>query len=338
MVLTDYGPLRFPTLLMIADTKLVTDPRDRVYGMLGLTSKGFRDRIPISYASGKNDYFVQTYIDCAKACIEEYNEMSPILQLVAGRPKISGLPSWCPNMSANQGTILPLGEYVHAGISPELTSFHPPQISSDSNILSITGFRVDIVSEVIEGTFHWPHTPNDQQIPRAMRFLDWESRCLCLAQKTFPSTPQAIPIGHIFTLTANTRARISKEQDSDLYQAYLDIMVNIRKNAEDGGTAHPPPERQPIYNDSWQQIFRYCAGRRYFSTEAGRLGLGPPDIMKGDCICVFYGSGPVHILHAVDKGGDSGWLLKGDAFVHELMELSETPMVARGADELFRIF
>lgn len=39
--------------------------------MLRLTSPRFQERIPVSYSSEPGHTFLQTYIDFAKACIEE---------------------------------------------------------------------------------------------------------------------------------------------------------------------------------------------------------------------------------------------------------------------------
>lgn len=174
-------------------------------------------------------------------------------------------------------------------------------------------------------------------MPRASNFWDWESRCLYFARQTYCSSPSYIPSGHVFTLTANTRACVPPEKDDNLHQAYLDILFNVRRSSLDGGSVHAPPERQPDYNDAWQQIFRSCAGRRYFSTEGGRVGIGPSNTQRGDRICVFYGSPPVILLRAAGAEKGASWSLIRNAFVHGFMELSEVPLSARAEDESFII-
>lgn len=89
---------------------------------------------------------------------------------------------------------------------------------------------------------------------------------------------------------------------------------------------------------AWRQIVYTCSGRRYFSTEGGRVGIGLPDMKKGDLVCVFYDAHPVFVLRPTSKDGSDGWLLQGDAFLHGFMELDETPMSDRGADEVFNVF
>ena len=90
------------------------------------------------------------------------------------------------------------------------------------------------------------------------------------------------------------------------------------------------------YDDMSNRINNINTGRRYFSTENGRLGLGPPEIQKGDTVCVFYGTETVMLLRPA-KSNPGEWYFVGDAFVHGLMDLDKTPESARGADEVFTI-
>jgi len=131
-------------LLEMVSHKTCLEPRDRVYAILGMTSLSFRNRIEISYSDGTNQHIWRTFIDCAKACIEEGH--FPILGLVAGRERISDLPSWCPNFRSNPAD---LGRYsgrevLFAGNTTGLSCSKIPSIktSRESDTLLATGFRV----------------------------------------------------------------------------------------------------------------------------------------------------------------------------------------------------
>lgn len=334
--LKDNGYLLFSDLLVIGRSKLVTDARDRVYGMLGLASEAYNERIPISYANEAS----QIHIDCARSCIEEEANFQ-ILGLIAGQPKVPGQPSWCPNLDSTQSTITRFGQYLHAGITgsnQKTSTLRPAKMVSQSNVLFVTGFRVDIVDEIVGGTFYWPNVTSDRESQRAQRFLDWESHCLNLAQRIYKSPHGTAPMGHLFTLTGNTRATISEEQEEVFLKSYFDVMGNERSMAQHGNPSWPPADRQVFFQATWRQISHTCRGRRYFSTEGGRVGIGPPEIEKGDIVCVFYDASPVFVLHPAHKDQAKGWLLQGDAFLHGFMELDETPMSDRGPDEVFNIF
>lgn len=338
MVLKEYRPLNFATLLMMADTKLVTEPRDRVYGMLGMALADVRDRIPISYENAGNAGDLQAYIDCAKACVEGEPVMKLLLlQIVAGRPRVPGLPSWVPNLNYSQGKILPFGEHVLAGILPDREAIGEIRTIPGSNVLKVRGFRAGSILEIGEGSFQWPLAKDEEQIPRAQGFLKWEETCLQIAKRVYPpgSSADSIPMGHLFTLTSNTRTRIREGQDEEFLQSYHDVLANIRQNAKDGQTHHPPHQRRAMYHSTWQQIYYACPGRRYFATSDGRTGLGPPDMHVGDEVCVLYDAPALFILQRREGGG---WTLIGDAYVYGLMDLEETLKQSRMEDEVFDIF
>jgi hypothetical protein len=329
-----FSDLAFTYLLGVADSKLCLDPHDRVYAMLGMARKGFRDRINISYSDNSvNQGFIQTYIDCAKACIEERLPM--ILELVGGRENAPGLPSWCPNLNSRQETEA-FGDHVRAGIQGDELSYElfSGKTTPGCNDLLIRGFQVDAVSEVVEIAF--PSTLEGSFSLYHKKFLEFENQCLELALITLSAPPDDIPMEHIFTMRAYTRRRMPNAEDYDLFQAYHHCLVNSKRVAQDQGIDFPPREHLSLFYDMFRWIANACIGRRYFSTANGRVGLGPPNIEKGDKICVFYGCGPLFALREVEERTGE-WRLIGDAFVHGLMELNETPQSARGPDEEFVI-
>jgi hypothetical protein len=332
--IADRGCASFTQLLLISDRKLCFEPRDKVYGMLGMSRRSFRDRIRISYSKSSEQDLLNPYLDCAKACIQE-GTLPSILALVAGRLRAPGLPSWCPNLQSTQsGGIRQFGAHFRAGVSrKEAYRGLRARASSESDNLSVAGFRVDIVSEVVEGTLSWP--AGQQMRGRVQRYVEWESRCLALAQKTLCVPPGTIPIEPIFALRGKTHQSSTGLREIDLHRQYSCFAYDMRQFArtEDYSLS---TERRRIYNDWLRTLGNHCIGRRYFSTEKGRLGVGPPEIKKGDTISVFYGGDPVYILRPAELNSEE-WFFVGDAFVHGLMELDETPQSTKGIDETFII-
>ena len=321
--------LSFPYLLVIASSKLCLDPRDRAYAMLGMTGKGFRDRIQVSYSNDTSQDSIQTSIDCAKACIEE--GFPDILELVAGRQRVPGLPSWCPNLNSYQGTDHST-QWYRAGLLDEETEAEAfrGKTTAVNNHLVISGFQADTVSEIV--ALEYP-LPREEYSIWAGDFLTWEAQCLALAQNI---TSETVPMRHIFTLIGNTRLKLPHAKDEDFQQTYVDILANMKINAEGRASVFPPKERRGLFHYMGREIADICNCRRYFSTEKGYLGVGPLELKKGDTVCVLYGTRPLFILReAEEKTGE--WSLIGDAFVHGLMELSETLKSARGPDEVFTI-
>lgn len=332
--IANYGRIHFAYLLGTAAYKLCFDPRDKVYGMLGIAPESFRKRIPISYFDDAKDGAVKTYINCAKACIEE--SLTAILELVSGRPRLSGLPSWCPNLGSATKLSLFDGDNS-AGVSENEGSQFTAKTRPGTDILAIMGFRVGKVSEVIEETLRFNQNASSGWAKTA---LNWETSCLELARMTIspPLNSDIIPNDHILTLTANSHPKFPIEQDGSYYQAYLDVMVHLRHVTASGQDAFPPIERQPLFHKVYSRIFEQYAGHRYFSTVDGRLGLGPPDTKLGDTVCVLYGAEVLFILREADETAED-WTLLGGAFVSGLMHLEETlkdPKI-KVAPEVFNI-
>ena len=332
------GYLNPTMLLRIADSKLCSDPRDKVYAMLGMTWSSFKNRVQISYSNDSDREILETFIEYGKACIEE--KLPEIFQLVARRSRMPGLPSWCPNLYSNPKTSFINPFNARAGIAAD---DYPGErlegtILPGSSKLGVTGFRVDTISKIVDGSFDWPPSPpGEERRLRSQRFLEWESRCLALAQTTLLVSAENVPIDHVFTLSTYTRGRKMRvPQDDDLLEAYNTILCDIRRDTFGDESIQAPVPNLGLYHGLWQRICASCTGRKYFSTGNGRLGLGPPDIKKGDTISVFYGTETVLILRPAEENPEE-WFFVGDAFVYGLMELDETPQSTRGTDEVFTI-
>lgn len=332
-VLKIEGQLDFPHLLRVSTLKACLNSRDRVYAMLGMAGKSFQNRIHVSYSNEYELDFIQTYIDCAKACIEE--GFPEILDLVAGRQRVPGLPSWSPNLNSSPKAFQPDCAWYQAGILGEEMAagmFHG-KTTAANNHLSISGFRVDTVFDIVELEFPSPAIKIEEFRSWLQNFLAWEAQCLVLAQKT---TSETDPTEHMSTLMGYSRRRLPDVKEEDLYQAYHDILTDIKSHAQQGGSIVPQQERLELFHHIWGIINTTCIERRYFSTEKGRLGVGAPELMKGDLVCVLYGTRSVYILREVEEK-NGRWLFIGDAYAHGLMELSETLKGERGPNEMFTI-
>jgi hypothetical protein len=338
----EYGVPHTTYILGILDQKQVTDPRDKIYGMLGLVEKALREAIPISYDSDQTEGAFKAYTDCAKACIKEESPCYlQILQLVSGRARDLKLPTWVPNFMSTRGVLRAFGDHLHAGQIPGQSM--PRSAKIKSNILYLAGFCVDIVAEVIEEDFPFSGHPEDL-ISMNRKLLEWEANCLELARRTYRDSPQSevtdgIPLGHLFTLTSNTRARASEADDEKLLHAYQDNLLHTRSVAEERKNRSPRPGSKNSFYEVWSQIVHACGGRQYFSTEGGRTGLGPPEIMAGDTVCVIYDAQTLFLLRPmVKEDGEEGWFFVGDAYVYGMMDLRETLKGKRGEDQIFKIF
>jgi hypothetical protein len=107
------------------------------------------------------------------------------------------------------------------------------------------------------------------------------------------------------------------EEDPE-YQYGL-LKRSIKRIASGEGSGLSPSEVEAV-SDFHTAASNVCFGRAFFSTSGGRIGLGPPDVMKGNVVCIFYSGGPVYIIRFKDRKeeGEEAELI-GEAYVHGLM-------------------
>jgi hypothetical protein len=214
-----------------------------------------------------------------------------ILELVGGRKQIPGLPSWCPDL-AERAYRPTFCVWHRAGIpdGPMTNNlFHAKTTTTDNN-LDISGFRMDTISECEESEY--PGTLLEhmrQPVTWARKYIRWEAQLLALAQKI---TMEVLPVEHAVTLMGHTRRRMPNVEEKDLLQAYQSHLVDVQDIALDRASIARPGEPIELLQRTTVDIAGTCAHRHYFSTENGRLGLGPLDIKKGDTVCALYGTRP----------------------------------------------
>ncbi|EMT71127.1 heterokaryon incompatibility protein-domain-containing protein [Fusarium oxysporum II5] len=57
--------------------------------------------------------------------------------------------------------------------------------------------------------------------------------------------------------------------------------------------------------------------RRFFRTEKGYMGLGPPDIQPGDTICLLLGG---CVAYALRRSAQETWIYVGECYIHGIMD------------------
>ena len=309
-------------LLDVSRKRTCSDRRDRVYAILSLAEQQFREQIPVDYDTS----VASLYIQCGKVALKQ--DLS-YLRLVSVQDPTVGLPSWCLDPSSVPNHLVYAPNHLRAGIlvNGNAANVH---IELDSDAIAIEGFRADVVDEVVPMDFVWHHhsTP-----AHAMNVVKWEIKCRLLACKTLGYPCTDAPIEHICVISGYTKPELD-DWKGPITQAYKDQMRHLASLAYQGSNCFPPAERMPLFETYWEETFRICPGRSYFSTRNGKCGIGSPATKKGDLIAIFYGAGPAFVLRERDQ---AQMQFIGDAFVHGFMDLKDTRKEDIGAKEWFVI-
>lgn len=252
-----------------------------------------------------------------------------LLSEASSRVKPEKIPSWCPNWHSTQ-------EYMNFGgvCSYQAGKPSPVRTIPDSNKIQIAGFCVDEVAAVVSSSWKFSQFPDQQKGPdgSAARLLDWESQCLSLSQAAYQQ-PDAVPEAHWRTLIGNKTddAHTTPCMD-DLSEDYLN-MKRYLLTLRDEIVFDEDTEKKAALRLYFSAMQSACQGRRFFSTRAGRVGLGPPRLHVGDTICVLHSAGPLFALRF--PAGDDVAELIGDTYVHGLMNHEAFTTGTRGQDRIF---
>lgn len=316
---------------------------DKIYGILNLT-KGY-ESFDVDYGTESAVVFQRL----AEKHLIERNSTDILYHCVLpAHPSELDLPSWVPDWTS-PGHVEP---FIRRGLLAHATLSSVPKLhlSQDSKVLHITGKRLDKIA-VVEETRPIPsvtdqrvaeagkgfQTPEQKVEARSEAFKErsrrwhqgiidivfpsreFEPEMLEQLWRTFMcnrTRDNAVPEGTcqvgfdiemaaVFSGRTATRVLVEKKEQN---QREREEGVEGVLSDEVCGEA---VERFRGANAKW------CYNRRFFMTEAGRLGWTVDGARVGDEICVLYGGAYPFVLR---PDGDGRHTIVGDSYTHGLME------------------
>jgi len=304
------GITGFLRTLLAHRSKRCTEPRDRVYGVLGVVSEEVRTQFPVDY----NISLVEVYTNVVDYLLMK-NQILDVICASIHFPKhqsIERLPSWVPDWS-NDPHVGPV-----ALLNPRFASHrHIPAIYSFANRrreLTISAISLGTVANC--GMSLW--SPVDMNAV-AMAFINW--RLILMDEKG----PDNIEAHEDFcrTLSADRTSDrwSSKEWMEWIYQSFGSMLGEAYPRlALDAQLKFYTSKSTPISTGLREQTFTdfiipVFADRRFFLTNTGLLCLGPGCANVGDIICVPLGCSTPIILREYGQC----YLYVGDAYVDGYM-------------------
>lgn len=336
--MTPPNPYGFLGIVGLGREKDVTEPVDRIYGLLGLANDSVRKSIKIDYSKEHREKFWKVYIEFGKLWAKM--DYRYLLSTAPSNDRPSELPSWCPNFNFGTSVAFPFGavDGYKAGFVEKKPG--SAETLAGSDYIKIPGFRIDHIEKVVRSSWSWSQFPDDTKGPTglAAQLLTYEAECFDLSrQSCLPS--EEILDAHWRTLVANNVTGHSPAS-ANFFQSYLNAgrwWAALRE--QDPQSTELLSERLGLTREAQISMLTFMSAlvsyqdRKFFSTVHGRVGLGPPDVLPSDVICVFESAYPVFVLrYAPDS---SVARLIGDAYVHGLMDLSLMPSQGREPNEVF---
>ena len=321
---TPFG-YHLPYLLQATRHYASTDPRDRVYALLGLAEHEYQRELKVVYEDKVDASYVKVYIKAVKCSIEIDHSLN-IIALQTSPKKIKGLPSWVPDFSLTNirghshllpqdlevpqmKTVLPEGywaQYLASGRSRPIIRF-----SANNRHLSIKGVKFGRVCEVVG-----PFNSLESYLQKAQQ---------CASRAALRRLPRQHPhrvLHRLFSISLASIWRVlvaNKDETGrvpapDWYEGVIKDMLSgghIPDSLEMGRTKTEMPHLALVQ----KSLAAAISDRRFFRTNCGFVGIGPDNIKNGDLVSIVFGADmplilrPFRVLHK----------LVGAAYVHGVM-------------------
>ena len=283
-----------------------TDPRDKIFAMLGLAQALV---LQPDYNSSVEDVYLQT----TQSLLVSLGNID-ILCCVSHPKSIATLPSWVPDWQAQVVVKRKLGKpRVREPDAPR----HQVRCSDDYRALTVDGWCVGSIATVAD-----VFPPNESGFD-----IGWNE----FVEGTIH--PEGGSYTEIYwrTLLAG-ESLVGTTSDEELQSAYEAWRNLINRRPGRGG--YKPLTNAAYENEKGTDFSRAmtenCVGRRLFTTAEHNLGLGPSEARVGDLVC-FLGDTPTPF---VLRPKESYFELIGESYVHELVEQGHAlPQLTRKEDK-----
>jgi hypothetical protein len=312
-------------LYLINSTKYLhaSNPRDRIYALLGLVEKDHHlAALNPDYSKSTSQLNTQLF----KYIVESSRRLS-ILALAPYRTvEIGELPSWAPDLTYRWGDgrdalatdyVCSFDEYNLASFSASLDRLAVYRFSDALDLFFVRGLYYDAIISVNEFIV-------EKNVWNRRDFATLIDIWRVDALKNDESGPyggfneriNAFWRTLVVDVDPDTRTSPSSDKYGSIFKSLLD--------GEPSGKLHVEDEMMRYM----RRVVTSCKDRRFFITKKGYMGLGNLGTKPGDCVCILFGGPTPFIIRDLDAGHHQ---FISDAYVHGVMygeALAEIPKEA----------
>jgi hypothetical protein len=336
------------TLLFQTRSTITTDPKDKIYCLLGLA----RDAESLKIQPNYNDScsFKDVYRETAIVIIQTYGNLD-----VLSVPKFNrndSLPSWVPDWRPGRSS------YMLSLTARERTKTHnyraagdskaDIQLSEDRKLLGLQGYCVDQIVECGE-VYGFEENTTEQSLLQQLRegfhfglslrlrYMDWQyiAGVHTRGNYTLGGTKEdafwrTLTAGYPFDTNTDFkqvkhdyRAWHSKLLRFGSLRSWVPhpilVALVVLKIVWDGlRTLVALTLFLPLYDRSqepFNEMAQCVSERKIFRTKKGFIGLAPQSIKEGDSVALFEGG----MLPLIIRQSQDNWVIFGDCYVHGMM-------------------
>lgn len=250
-------------ILDISRSKGCVNPRDKIYGLLGITASYFSSRITVDYLRPLEDVYKEAFL--AHLHVTERLELLKHCDLT--NRQIGG-PSWVPDWSKTELAAPLLSEQLSSGISRAYFTLKEPDILEvkgiqHTKVKSISCIASKVEEETLLAVKDW-----FQYLPAGNYFTGESMEAAFVLALCMERTRERHPYNH---------NKSNAEWVTTLYK-----MLSLTEDSRD----------DPFYSErETANTIQKIRGRRFFTTENGLIGTAPActQIGRSDLTPVWRG-------------------------------------------------
>ncbi|KAI8938742.1 hypothetical protein NX059_004609 [Plenodomus lindquistii] len=312
-----------------------TDPRDKVFALLGLANDvGPLSTRPSGLIPDYSKTTVEVYTNFAKSIILKTRKLD-VLSMVNTFPShtgTQGFVSWMPNLDASVATIRGFGfpNKYNASYSTDIDTAITSSNANELHMLKLSGHIIDTAQTITEDmlfftrdlklylghstdaiTHFWrthiaPTTTPVSEKQRLNEYIELLTAAGFALPTEFPAQPlgKVVASRHVPSIIADFAAYWAR-RDPGFSDFSEDLARELREHAKRGDA------------DQFGVLTgKACHERKFFITAAGRMGLCPLGTRVGDGVVVLYGGSVLYVLRAASDGE---WRFVGECYVDGVM-------------------
>lgn len=303
-------------VMRVCRRKFSSDPKDKVFGILGLLTEDVRKDFPVDYSLSVKEI----YTDVVDFLISTTGRFDVICEAIHYPPHMNtaNLPSWAPDWSHIPDTVA-LGAM----------DFEPPFSASQRkeikfswkddrrNKIEITALEIDTIrthgiavgtlctlADYLMAFIHWRALLLATYKADDLEAQDLFCRALCLNQvprKWANSFDWVTACFHVFA--SLIRERLPHLPLDQELEKYIDAKTDIK----------PDARRRFLQEHFGSRMM----GRCFYITEGDRIGIGSGFMAVGDTVVVPLGCSTPVVLRPEERRSECRYV--GDAYLHGYM-------------------
>jgi len=299
-------------LLLSTTYAIFSDPRDRIYGLLGLKT------IEHDPADGRllvdPDYSITT-VECyrrvASKLLLEWHDLRVLSWAGCSPGSVKNWPSWVPDWNRSPiAAIGPLFDNAWNKNGRSSLTHISEIVKSGRNCIEVSGFRVDIAEGAVNEYADWKDMDNFSgpgRLQAILRFLAHVYSEECLAC-TFGNRFKYRPLSSTRTANLLSEYHMFTERDftEDQYQP-----ASVLRIKDDDTSFVPSADR--FLDQCWHDR----SGHALFITGTEMLVLGPEKALPCDVVVVLHGTSIPFVLRPATDGL---WRLVGECYAYDVNE------------------